>query len=86
MTPVLETLSLTRCYGTLKAVDALSISVEAGEVFGLLGPNGAGKTTVIKMLCTLLPPTEGTARVAGYDICRQSVEVRRAIGYVPQML
>lgn len=83
---VLETESLTRRYGTLTAVDALSISVGAGEVFGLLGPNGAGKTTVIKMLCTLLPPTSGTARVAGFDICKQAVEVRRAIGYVPQML
>ena len=83
---VLETVSLTKCYGTLKAVDALSISVEAGEVFGLLGPNGAGKTTVIKMLCTLMPPTSGTARVAGFDIRKQSVEVRHAIGYVPQLL
>jgi ABC-2 type transport system ATP-binding protein len=84
--PVLETQSLTRCYGPLKAVDSLSLSVEAGEVFGLLGPNGAGKTTVIKMLCTLLPPTSGTARVAGYDICKQPVEVRHSIGLVPQML
>lgn len=83
---VLETESLTRCYGTLIAVDALSISVDAGEVFGLLGPNGAGKTTVIKMLCTLLPPTSGTARVAGFDIIRQPVGVRHSIGYVPQML
>ncbi len=83
---VLETESLTRCYGALKAVDSLNISVEAGEVFGLLGPNGAGKTTVIKMLCTLLPPTSGTARVAGFDIRKQAVEVRHSIGYVPQML
>jgi len=83
---VLETLTLRRCYGTLVAVDSLSISVASGEVFGLLGPNGAGKTTVIKMLCTLLPPTAGTARVAGFDIHRQPMEVRRAIGYVPQLL
>ena len=83
---VLETQSLTKCYGTLQAVDGLSVSVEAGEAFGLLGPNGAGKTTVIKMLCTLLPPTSGTARVAGYDIRKQAVDVRRSIGYVPQLL
>ncbi|MBI2815320.1 MAG: ATP-binding cassette domain-containing protein [Acidobacteria bacterium] len=78
--------SLTRCYGTLTAVDGLTISVGAGEVFGLLGPDGAGKMTVIKMLCTLLPPTSGTVRVVGFDICTQAVDVRHAIGYVPQML
>jgi ABC-2 type transport system ATP-binding protein len=67
-------------------VDALTVSVERGEVFGLLGPNGAGKTTVIKMLTTLLPPTSGVARVAGFDITRQPGSVRRLIGYVPQMV
>jgi ABC-2 type transport system ATP-binding protein len=67
-------------------VDALTVSVAAGEVFGLLGPNGAGKSTVIKMLTTLLPPTSGTASVAGFDIVRESGEVRRVIGYVPQLL
>jgi len=67
-------------------VDTLTVSVAAGEVFGLLGPNGAGKSTVIKMLTTLLPPTSGTATVAGFDIVRQSSEVRRIIGYVPQLL
>jgi len=84
--PILETEALTRCFGKLKAVDALSVAVEAGEVFGLLGPNGAGKTTVIKMLTTLLPPTSGTARVGGFDVVRQASDVRRIIGYVPQML
>jgi ABC-2 type transport system ATP-binding protein len=83
---ILETDGLTRCFGSLVAVDRLSIRVEANEVFGLLGPNGAGKTTVIKMLTTLLPPTAGTARVAGFDIRRQPGEVRRVIGYVPQMI
>jgi ABC-2 type transport system ATP-binding protein len=63
-----------------------SNQVDAGEVFGLLGPNGAGKTTVIKMLTTLLPPTSGAARVAGFDITHQAVAVRRVIGYVPQAL
>lgn len=83
---VLETDALTRRFGALTAVDRLTISVDAGEVFGLLGPNGAGKRTAIKMLTTLLPPTSGTARVAGYDISAQASEVRRVIGYVPQLV
>jgi len=83
---ILETQALTRRFGGLTAVDALTISVERGEVFGLLGPNGAGKTTVIRMLTTLLPPTSGVARVAGYDIARRPGGVRRCIGYVPQLI
>jgi ABC-2 type transport system ATP-binding protein len=83
---ILETHSLTRRFGALIAVDALTLSVEAGEVFGLLGPNGAGKTTTIKILTTLLPPTSGAARVAGFDVVDQAGDVRRVIGYVPQML
>src|SRR5215211_5926425 len=83
---ILETQALTRRFGALTAVDALTISVERGEVFGLLGPNGAGKTTVIRLLTTLLPPTSGFARVAGFDVARQPAEVRRRIGYVPQMI
>jgi ABC-2 type transport system ATP-binding protein len=81
---VLEIKTLTRRFGTFTAVDALTLSVNAGEVFGLLGSNGAGKTTTIKMLTTLLPPTSGEARVAGFSITTQAVDVRRAIGYVPQ--
>lgn len=84
--PILETKALTRRFGTLTAVNALTISVEAGEVFGLLGPNGAGKTTAIKMLTTLLPPTAGAATIAGFDVVRHPAEVRRIIGYVPQVL
>lgn len=83
---ILETQALTRRFGEAVAVDALTISVEAGEMFGLLGPNGAGKTTAIKMLTTLLPPTSGNARVAGFDIVHHAADVRRVIGYVPQML
>src|SRR5579859_8165545 len=83
---MLQTEALTRRFGALTAVDSLMLSIDAGEVFGLLGPNGAGKSTVIKMLTTLLPPTAGTARVAGFDIVRQAALVRRVIGYVPQML
>lgn len=84
--PVLETRSLTRRFGTLTAVDELGISIAFGEIFGLVGPNGAGKTTVIKMLTTLLPPTSGDASVAGQDIRHRAAEVRRAIGYVPQLV
>jgi ABC-2 type transport system ATP-binding protein len=83
---VVVTNGLTRRFGDLTAVDALSFSVHAGEVFGLLGRNGAGKTTLIKMLTTLLKPTSGGATVAGCDILRQAAEVRRVIGYVPQAL
>jgi ABC-2 type transport system ATP-binding protein len=81
---VLELNVLTRRFGAFTAVDALTLSVKAGEVFGLLGSNGAGKTTTIKMLTTLLPPSSGEARVAGFSIRTQAVDVRRAIGYVPQ--
>ncbi|MGA2284697.1 MAG: ATP-binding cassette domain-containing protein [Dehalococcoidia bacterium] len=83
---VLETTALTRRFGTLFAVDSLTVSVAAGEVFGLLGPNGAGKTTAIKMLTTLLRPTAGSARVCDFDVVRRSMDVRRNIAYVPQML
>ena len=83
---ILETKGLSRRFGKLTAVDTLNLSVGTGEVFGLLGPNGAGKTTTIKMLTTLLPPSAGDTRVAGFDIVRQAADVRRVIGYVPQML
>ena len=84
--PILETRSLTRTFGDMTAVDAISFAVDSGEVFGLLGPNGAGKSTTIKMLTTLLPATGGTATIAGFDISRQASDVRRVIGYVPQAL
>jgi ABC-2 type transport system ATP-binding protein len=83
---ILETKQLTRRFSHLTAVDELNISVQEGEIFGLLGPNGAGKTTTLKMLTTLLPPTNGTALVAGFDIVHQARSVRRRIGYVPQLL
>lgn len=83
---ILKAEGLTRRFGKTIAVDAMTISLERGEVFGLLGPNGAGKTTAIRMLVTLLPPTSGTAQVAGFDIIRNAGSVRRMIGYVPQMI
>ena len=86
MPQAIETRELTRRFGTVTAVDALSLAVRPGEVFGLLGPNGAGKTTTIKMLITLLPPTSGSATVSGYDVIADQRLVRRSIGYVPQLL
>jgi len=77
---------LVKQFGDLAAVDDVSFTVEAGEIFAFPGPNGAGKSTTIKMLITLLAPTSGTATVDGHDIKRQAAEVRRAIGYVPQII
>jgi ABC-2 type transport system ATP-binding protein len=83
---IIETHSLTKRFHHLTAVDGLTLAVSEGQVFGLLGPNGAGKTTLMKMLVTLLPPTSGTAKVAGHDLLGQPALVRRSIGYVPQLL
>ena len=82
----IETEALTRVFGDLMAVDHLDCRVPYGQIFGLLGPNGAGKSTTIKMLTTLLDPTSGSAKVAGFDIVLAPAQVRRSIGYVPQML
>lgn len=81
-----DILALTRRFGDFTAVDRATIAVRQGEIFGLIGPNGAGKSTLIKMLTTLLPPTSGTATIGGYDIVREPAQVRRRIGYVPQLL
>jgi ABC-2 type transport system ATP-binding protein len=82
----IEVLSLTRRFGSLVAVDHLTFTCAPGSTFGLLGPNGAGKSTLIKMLTTLLPPSEGTARIGGIDLVQHPEAVRRKIGYVSQML
>lgn len=82
----IRTDALTRRYGGLVAVDHLGLRVRPGIIFGLLGPNGAGKSTTIKMLITLLPPSSGSAQVAGCDIVREPRAVRRAIGYVSQLV
>ncbi len=81
---VIETNELTKSFNGLVAVDRLNISVEQGEIFGLLGPNGAGKTTTISMLCSILKPTSGTAKVNGFDIVKESMQVRKSIGLVFQ--
>ena len=81
---MIETDQLTRCYGNLTAVDALSIHVEPGQVLGLLGPNGAGKTTVMRMIAGFLLPTSGTARVCGYDVTREPLKAKRALGYLSE--
>ena len=75
---------LTRTFGNFTAVDHISFEVNAGEVFGFLGANGAGKTTAMRMLIGLLQPSAGTARVAGYDVARETEEVKRSIGYMSQ--
>jgi ABC-2 type transport system ATP-binding protein len=80
----IEIIQLTRRFAEMVALNELTLSVPGGSIFGLLGPNGAGKSTLIKMLTTLLPPTSGTALVAGLDIVRQPRQVRRHIGYVSQ--
>jgi ABC-2 type transport system ATP-binding protein len=85
-TPAVLVDGLVVRFGEVEAVRGVSFAVSAGEVFGLLGPNGAGKTTTIRVLTTLLPPTEGRARVAGHDVVREGLAVRQAIGYVPQAI
>jgi ABC-2 type transport system ATP-binding protein len=83
MTPVIETHGLTKYYDGNRGVVDLDLTVEAGAVFGFLGPNGAGKTTTIRLLLDLIRPTSGEARVLGLDARRDSVAIRRRIGYLP---
>src|SRR5437763_16091711 len=71
---------LVRDFKALRAVDGIDLHVDPGEIYGFLGPNGAGKSTTVLMLTTLLPPTSGTARVAGYDVVHEGPKVRAAIG------
>ncbi|PYU36027.1 MAG: multidrug ABC transporter ATP-binding protein [Acidobacteria bacterium] len=82
----IEVDGLTKRFGNFVAVDQVRFNVEDGEIFGLLGPNGAGKTTLIRMLTTLTPPTEGSARVAGHDVRKDADGVRNSIGVIPQAL
>jgi ABC-2 type transport system ATP-binding protein len=85
---MIETQRLTKHFTSkktlVKAVDGIDLTVAAGELVALLGPNGAGKSTTLRMLTTLIPPTSGTARVAGFDVVRHQREVRHRIGYIGQ--
>jgi ABC-2 type transport system ATP-binding protein len=80
----IETNSLTKEFGKVKAVDNISFKVDTGEIFGFLGPNGAGKSTTMMILTTLLKPTSGSSSVAGFDVVKQATKVRQNIGYVQQ--
>jgi ABC-2 type transport system ATP-binding protein len=75
---------LTKDYGARRAIDDLTFDAEQGEIVGFLGPNGAGKTTTMRILTGYMPPTDGTATVAGYDIVEESLEVRKRVGYLPE--
>ena len=81
---MIETRQLTKRYGDFTAVDAISFKVEPGQVLGFLGPNGAGKSTTMKMLAGFLAPTSGSATVAGFDVEKQPLEAKRALGYLPE--
>jgi gliding motility-associated transport system ATP-binding protein len=81
---VIEVDNLTKRYGRTTAVDGISFVVKKGEILGFLGPNGAGKTTTMRILTCYLPPTEGTARVAGHDVFEEPLEVKKRVGYIPE--
>ena len=81
---MIEVENLTRYYGPTRAVHDISFYVDKGEIVGFLGPNGAGKTTTMRMLTGFLPPSDGTARVADFDVFHDSLEVRRRVGYMPE--
>ncbi|HMC43091.1 MAG TPA: ABC transporter ATP-binding protein, partial [Acidimicrobiales bacterium] len=81
---MIEVDNLTKRYGRTTAVDGISFVVKKGEILGFLGPNGAGKTTTMRILTCYLPPTEGTARVAGHDVFEEPLEVKRRVGYIPE--
>jgi len=81
---MIEVENLTKRYGRHTAVDGISFRVHKGEILGFLGPNGAGKTTTMRILTCYLPPTDGTARVAGFDVFAQPLEVKRRVGYTPE--
>lgn len=78
------TKEITKVYGKQKALDSVSLEINAGEVVGLLGPNGAGKSTMMKIISCFLPPTSGEAMVDGYDIFEQELEVKKRVGYLPE--
>lgn len=81
---MIEVVGLTKFYGEVKALEEVTFDVRRGEILGFLGPNGAGKTTTMRILTGFLSPTSGTAKVAGYDVVENSLEVRRLTGYLPE--
>jgi ABC-2 type transport system ATP-binding protein len=81
---MIQVSNLTKDYGARRAVDGLNFEARQGEITGFLGPNGAGKTTTMRILTGYMPPTDGTATVAGFDIVRESLEVRKRVGYLPE--
>lgn len=81
---MIEVEHLTKVYGTARGIEDVSFKVQKGEILGFLGPNGAGKTTTMRILTCFFPPTSGKARVAGYDVFEDSLEVRKRIGYLPE--
>lgn len=84
--PVIDLKGLTKCYGSLKAVDNLNLKIGKGEIFGLLGPNGAGKTTTILMMLGLTEPSSGKALVCGIDATTHPIPVKRKVGYMPDSI
>jgi ABC-2 type transport system ATP-binding protein len=84
--PIIQLKSLTKCYGSQKAVNNLNLDIHKGEIFGLLGPNGAGKTTTILMMLGLTDPTSGSAYVCGYNATNNPISVKRKVGYMPDSL
>ena len=84
MTDLIETKDLSKSFGDFVAVDGITIQVEAGQILALLGPNGAGKTTTIRMLASILRPSSGWARIAGKDVVKDPIEVRRLIGMLTE--
>jgi len=81
---MIEVEQLSKSYGPIKAIEDVSFVVEKGEILGFLGPNGAGKSTTMRILTCFMPPSSGTARIAGFDIFKESLQVRRRVGYVPE--
>jgi ABC-2 type transport system ATP-binding protein len=80
----IETHDLTRAFKKVVAVDSLNLAIQRGEIFGLVGPDGAGKTTTIRLLCAIMNPTSGSAKVAGFDTVKQAEDIKRRIGYMAQ--
>src|SRR5713101_6679276 len=85
MAPLIETNNLTKQFDSLTAVNGITLDIAEGEILALLGPNGAGKTTTVRMLSSILKPTSGGARVAGFDVVREAQQVRHAVGLLTEV-